>query len=205
MAHALSRPRICQTKPVNSCRAPWRGGHATTQAGPATAPRSASPLEDPEGPRPPPAPALHHLACLAPSGSTTSDGGSPRAVSPRWTSKDNVRASGHAHERRDAQSAPACCTASCCSYSMTLTRPSPGIVHHSHPRPGRWRISPNPASTERTSRQQKSANHHDLCAKYGQSQAAQGQRKRQWHLLHWKILAHGGTLCCRELRTSGAC
>jgi hypothetical protein len=86
-----------------------------------------------------------------------------------------------------------------CHTMGLLTISSPGIVHHTHPRPGRWLISAISPTTHRPRIQQESSHRHDFSPKYRKSQAAQGARKRKRYFLHWEVVAYGGPISRREL------
>lgn len=138
------------------------------------------PPEAHEGRRPPPAP--RPLQCPAPSASTTSDGGLLRAASPRSTTKDSVSVLYHVATvvwRTDSRSS--------------------GIIHYTHPRPGRWLLPSVTTAANRLRLEQEGPYYYDICPEHWQSQAPQGARERQWHFLHWKIMAHGRSVGCREL------
>tara|TARA_R110002003_G_scaffold25_16_gene1262 strand:- start:5067 stop:5360 length:294 start_codon:yes stop_codon:yes gene_type:complete len=75
-----------------------------------------------------------------------------------------------------------------------LTNASPGIVHYPHPRPRRRLVSAIAPTADCARLKQKGSYHHDLRQEHWPGQAPQGARKRKWDLLHWQVVAHGGSI-----------
>jgi hypothetical protein len=115
---------------------------------------------------------------------------SPRAASPRSTTRDSVRIS-DAHGEH-LEGARLC--------RVALTHGSPGIVHHPHSCPRRWLVPAVARTAHRPGFEQESAHRHDLCPQHWTSQAAQGARECEWVILHWQVMAHGRPIHGRELR-----
>jgi hypothetical protein len=84
-------------------------------------------------------------------------------------------------------------------HGLALTTASYRIVHHSHPRAGRRRVSvcTSPAKLEPC--KQEATRYHCICACDWQGPPPQGARKCKRHLFNRQDVEHGGAYRCREL------
>jgi hypothetical protein len=162
LRHCFLETKNQQFELLCSPCSPWTGGRATTptdraaiHGGHRVDPR----LEVQEEPLLSPAQAPPRLQCHAPSASTMSDVGSPRAASPRSTNRDNVSDSATSTNEFYFVAIKSCIFPT----SVALTLSSPGVVHYAHSSNRRWLVSTISATTWRPCVEQKASHNHDIC------------------------------------------